>query len=51
MKATAAQLKKMCGLELVDYGKEGQGIILPKGMKIDRSGNVTEGRIAIVLKP
>lgn len=52
MKATAAQLEnKTWSLELVDYGKEGRGIILPKGVKVDRSGAVSDGRIGIVIKP
>lgn len=52
MEATAVQLEgKTWGLELVDYGKEGRGILLPKGVKVDRTGNVPDGRAAIVIKP
>ena len=52
MKAIAAQLEsKTWNLELVDYGKEGRGIILPKGVKVDRSGAIPDGRIGIVIKP
>jgi hypothetical protein len=43
--------KKTWRIELVDYGKEGRGIILPKGVKIDRTGNIPDGRIAVVIKP
>lgn len=50
--ATLAELQgKTWGLELVDYGKEGRGIILPKGVKVDRTGAVQDGRIGIVIKP
>jgi hypothetical protein len=50
--ATLAELQsKTWKLELVDYGKEGRGIILPKGVKVDRSGAVQDGRISIVIKP
>lgn len=52
LKATAVQLEgKTWNLELVDYGKEGRGIILPKGVKVDRTGAVQDGRIGIVIKP
>lgn len=52
LKGTAVQLEgKTWNLELVDYGKEGRGIILPKGVKVDRTGAVQDGRIGIVIKP
>ncbi len=52
--ATLADLQsKTWGLELVDYGKEGRGIVLPKGVKVDRTGELADksGRIGIVIKP
>jgi hypothetical protein len=47
------------GLELVDYGDArlktfgdgSQGIILPSGVEIDRTGNREDGRAAVVIKP
>lgn len=42
---------KTWGLELVDWGKDGRGIILPKGVKFVRSGPIKDGREAIVIKP
>lgn len=37
-------------LELVDYDGGERGIILPKGIKIERSGNIADGREAIVIR-
>lgn len=52
MEVTAAQLEqKTWRLEFEDYGKEGRGIVLPKGIKFVRSGKVQDGRDAIVIKP
>lgn len=49
---TLAEMKKKTwGLELVDWGKDGRGIILPKGVKFVRSGPLQDGREAIVIKP
>lgn len=38
-------------LELINYGDGTRGIILPRGVKIDRTGPVKDGREAIVIKP
>lgn len=49
--STLAELQsKTWGLELVQY-QDGRGIILPKGIKIDRTGTVPDGRSAVVIKP
>lgn len=49
---TSRQLEgKTWGLELVDWGKDGRCIILPKGVKFVRSGPLQDGREAIVIKP
>jgi len=42
---------KTWGLELVNYGDGTRGILLPKGVKVDRTGNVPDGRAAVVIKP
>ena len=43
---------KTWGLELVNYGDGTRGIILPKGIKVDRTGTVEKtGQAAIVIKP
>lgn len=50
--ATLAELRsKTWGLELVNYGDGTRGILLPKGIKIDRTGAVQDGRAAVVIKP
>jgi hypothetical protein len=49
---TLAELRsKTWGLELVNYGDGTRGILLPKGIKIDRTGAMQDGRAAIVIKP
>lgn len=51
--ATLAELEsKTWGLELVNYGDGTRGIILPKGVKVDRTGGLTDksGRIGIVIR-
>ena len=53
MEKTAAELAgKTWRLELATW-KEERGIILPKGVKVDRTAPLTDksGRIAIILKP
>lgn len=42
---------KTWGLELVNYGDGTRGIVLPKGIKVDRTGAVQDGRAAVVIKP
>lgn len=42
---------KTWGLELVTYGDGTRGIVLPRGVKVDRTGAVQDGRTAIVIKP
>lgn len=42
---------KTWGLELVNYGDGTRGIVLPRGVKVDRTGTVSDGRTAIVIKP
>ena len=42
---------KTWGLELVNYGDGTRGILLPKGVKVDRTGAVPDGRAAVVIKP
>lgn len=50
--ATLAELQtKTWGLELVQYKDGTRGIILPKGIKIDRTGAMLDGRAAVVIKP
>lgn len=50
--ATLAELRgKTWGLELVNYGDGTRGILLPKGVKVDRTGAVQDGRAAVVIKP
>ncbi len=50
--ATLAELRsKTWGLELVNYGDGTRGVLLPKGVKVDRTGNVSDGRAAVVIKP
>ncbi|WP_218064793.1 hypothetical protein [Desulfolutivibrio sulfoxidireducens] len=49
--ATLAELRsKTWGLELVNYGDGTRGILLPRGVKLDRTGSVKDGREAIVIK-
>lgn len=50
--STLAELRsKTWGLELVNYGDGTRGILLPRGVKVDRSGAMKDGREAIVIKP
>jgi hypothetical protein len=42
---------KTWGLELVKYDDGSRGIILPKGVRIDRTGDVKDGRAAVVIRP
>lgn len=50
--ATLAALRsKTWSLELVSYSDGGRGIILPKGVRFERSGKIPDGRDAIVIKP
>jgi hypothetical protein len=50
--ATLAELQgKTWGLELVKYQDGTRAIILPKGVKVDRTGAVPDGRTGIVIKP
>ena len=50
-RATLAELRSATWqLELVEWGGE-RGIILPKGVKFVRSGQLKDGRDAIVIKP
>ena len=49
--ATLLQLQaKTFGLELVDYKDGSRGIILPKGVKVDRTGAIPDGRTAVVIR-
>lgn len=49
---TLDELKsKTWGLELVSYDDGTRGIILPESMKFSHSGQVKDGRDAIVIKP
>ena len=49
---TLAELRsKAWGLELVKYDDGSRGIILPKGVKVDRTGAVQDGRIGVVIRP
>ncbi len=49
---TLAELRsKTWGLELVKYDDGSRGIILPKGVKVDRTGAVQDGRIGVVIRP
>jgi len=41
---------KTWGLELVNYGDGTRGIILPKGIKVERTGAVPDGRTGIVIR-
>lgn len=51
-RGTLAELKaKTWGLELVRYKDGTRGIILPKGIKVDRTGAVQDGRSAVVIRP
>jgi hypothetical protein len=51
-RATLDELRsKTWGLELVSYGDGTRGIVLPKGVKIDRTGAVSDGRAAVVIRP
>lgn len=38
-------------LDLTNYGDGTRGIILPHGVKVDRTGTLKDGRDAIVIKP
>ena len=50
--ATFSELRsKTWGLELVNYGDGTRGIVLPKGVKVERTGTVQDGRFGIVIKP
>ena len=42
---------KTWGLELVDYKDGTRGIVLPKNVKIDRTGDMPDGRAAVVIRP
>lgn len=49
--ATLAELQtKTWGLELVKYQDGTRGILLPKGVKVDRTGTIPDGRNAVVIK-
>lgn len=49
--ATLAALRsKTWGLELVNYDDGTRGIILPKGVKVDRTGAIPDGRTGVVLR-
>lgn len=51
MEQTAAELTgKTWGLTLMQWDNE-RGIILPRGVKVDRTGSLKDGREAIVIKP
>ena len=51
MEQTAAGLTgKTWGLTLMQWDNE-RGIILPRGVKVDRTGPLKDGREAIVIKP
>lgn len=51
-RATLDELRsKTWGLELVNYGDGTRGIILPKGVKVDRTGSMPDGRAAVVVRP
>lgn len=46
----AEKLKaKTWGVELVEWRDGGRGIILPKGMRVKHTGQVEDGREAIVI--
>lgn len=38
-------------LELVEYQDGSRGILLPKGVKVDRTGPLKDGRVGIVITP
>ena len=42
---------KTWGLELVKYNDGSRGIILPKGVQIDRTGDMKDGRTVVVIRP
>lgn len=42
---------KTWSLELFTYKDGTRGIILPKGIKFERSGTIPDGRTAVVIKP
>ena len=42
---------KTWGLELVKYGDGTYGIVRPKGVKVDRTGAMQDGRDAVVIRP
>ena len=49
--ATLDELQaKTWGLELVKYQDGTRGIILPKGVKLDRTGEIPDGRTGIVIR-
>lgn len=51
-RATLDELRsKTWRLELVSYGDGTRGILLPIGVKVDRTGTVNDGREAVVIKP
>lgn len=52
LEATAEQLtSKTWRLELVKYSDGRRGIILPKGVQIERSGSVQDGRAVVLIMP
>jgi len=52
LEATAEQLaSKTWRLELVKYSDGRRGIILPKGVQIERSGAVQDGRAVVLIAP
>jgi len=51
-RATLDELRsKTWSLELMKYDDGSRGIILPKGVRIDRTGDVKDGRAAVVIRP
>lgn len=51
-RSTLSELQtKTWGLLLVHYDDGTRGIILPKGVKVDRSGSLKDGREAVIIKP
>lgn len=49
-KATLARLQsETWQLELVEYQDGSRGILLPKGVKVDRTGPLKDGRVGIVI--
>lgn len=51
-KAALAKLRsETWRLELVEYQDGSRGILLPKGVKVDRTGPLKDGRVGIVIVP